>query len=82
MNEDLIVGLLATGIPLFGAGYLMLRQQPGIFRMFAAMLLIGLGYLSATGAMNDIGGKVMGKVNGMTPEETPAAAPAPAPATP
>ena len=80
MNEDLIVGLLATAIPLFAVGYLMLRRNAGIFRMFMAMLLIGLGYLTATGAMSDIGASVMGKVNQAIPETAPVAAPAPAPA--
>ena len=80
MNQDLIVGLVATGIPLFAVGYFMLRRNAGIFRMFMAMLLIGLGYLTATGAMNDIGSKVLGSGH-MMPTSEPAAAPvAPAPA--
>ena len=78
MNEELIVGLLATGIPLFAVGYLMLRRNAGIFRMFMAMLLIGLAYLTATGAMNDIGARVLGHKDAMTPTEEPASAPAPA----
>jgi hypothetical protein len=89
MNQELIVGLVALGVPFFSAGYLMLRKQPGIFRMFMAMLLIGLGYLTATGAINDIGAKVLGhKAMELPPEPAaapataPAPAPAPAPATP
>ncbi len=78
MNQDLIVGLLATGIPLFAVGYLMLRRNAGVFRMFMAMLLIGLGYLTATGAMNDIGSKVLGTGHEMATEAVPAAAPPPA----
>ncbi len=81
MNEDLIVGLLATAIPLFAVGYLMLRRNAGIFRMFIAMLLIGLGYLTATGAMNDIGASVMGKVHQAIPETAPVTAPVSAPVT-
>ena len=84
MNNELIVGLLATGIPLFAVGYLMLRKNAGIFRMFMAMLLFALGYLTLTGAMNDIGSKVLGSgVMTPTSEPAPAAAPeavAPAPA--
>ena len=74
----MLVGLAATAIPLFAVGYLMLRKNAGIFRMFAAMLLIGLGYLTATGTMNDIGAKVLGRTAAMTPTEEPAPAPAPA----
>ena len=78
MNEELIVGLLALGVPFFTVGYLMLRKQTGIFRMFMAMMLIGLGYLTATGAINDIGAKVLQHKPMQLPAE-PAAAPAPAP---
>lgn len=90
MTEELIVGLLALGIPLFGAGYLMLRRNAGIFRMFLAMLIIGLGYLGLTGALDDVGRTILGKAGVATPtadtapatEETaPAPAPESAPAT-
>lgn len=82
MNENLIVGLLALGVPLLGIGYLMLRKQTSIFRMFVAMVLIGLGYLTATGALTDIGVKIMGAVHEAAPAVAPApeSAPAPAPA--
>ena len=74
MNDELIVGLLVLAVPLFAVGYLMLRRQAGVFRMYIAMLLIGFGYLAMTGALNDIGRKVLqrGAV------AVPAAAPAPA----
>ena len=60
MSSNLIVGLLATFIPLFAVGYLMLNKKPPIFRMFVAMLLVGVGYLTATGAIEDIGARVTG----------------------
>ncbi len=60
MSSDLIVGLLASFVPLFAVGYLMLNKKPPIFRMFVAMLLVGLGYLTATGAIEDIGKRLMG----------------------
>ena len=70
----------------FVVGYLMLNKQPPIFRMFIAMLLIGLGYLTATGAIEDIGAKfarhsqtpasVPAAAPGATPKAEPAAAPA------
>ena len=78
MNKDLIVGLIVMFVPLFVAGYLMLRKQPGIFRMFMAMLLVGLGYLTLTGAVNDIGATILGKKDQMMKDRAmaPAAAPA------
>lgn len=88
-NMHLIVGLLALAIPFFAAGFLMLRRQPAIFRMYAVMLLVGLGYLTATGAISDIGRKVLGQPSlppipvptvkaKPEPAAVPAAAPAPA----
>lgn len=93
MTENLIIGLLVTAIPGFVLGYLMLSKQPAIFRMFIAMVLVGLGYLTATGAMEDIGSRVTGKRNDIVvpveaapATETPAAeapaAEAPAAETP
>jgi hypothetical protein len=77
MSDTLVIGLLGTFVPLFTVGYLMLNKQAGVFRMFVAMLLVGLGYLTATGAMEDIGARILGKSNGVA---VPAAATAPAPA--
>ena len=83
MSSNLIVGLLATFIPLFAVGYLMLKGKPPIFRMFVAMLLVGLGYLTATGAIEDIGARVAGGSEVAVPAEmqkAPEAAKAAAPA--
>jgi hypothetical protein len=87
MSEELIVGLLTLAIPLLGAGYLMLHRNAGIFRMFVALLVIGLGYLGFTGSLADIGRTVLGKAGMETmsspePAEStpPAAEPPPAPA--
>lgn len=78
MNQDLIVGALALGVPLFSVGYFMLRGNAGIFRMFVAMLLIGLGYLTATGAISDIGRAILGSDAILVPIEAPVAPAAPA----
>lgn len=75
MMTDLMMGLLVTAVPALAVGYLMLNKQPPIFRMFIVMVLVGLGYLTATGAIEDIGAKVQGKA-----APTPVAAPQPAPA--
>ena len=75
MMMDLVVGLLVTAVPALAVGYLMLKKQPAIFRMFIVMVLVGLGYLTMTGAIEDIGAMMQGKA-----APTPVAAPAPAPA--
>ena len=62
MNEELIVGLLALAVPLLGGGYFALRNNTGIFRMFVAMTLLALGYLTVTGALNDIGATILGRL--------------------
>lgn len=82
MNEELIVGLLALAVPLFAVGYLMLSKQAGIFRMYMAMLLIGFGYLALTGALGDIGRKVLGRGETLAPVAAPVAKPAATPAAP
>lgn len=83
MNQELFVGLLALGVPLFALGYFMLRRTRGVFRMYLAMLLIGLGYLTATGALNDIGAKLIGVGSEAVPVEAVVPAPTPVPdATP
>lgn len=84
MSEDLLIGLAATAIPLVVLGFLLLRRSPVIFRFFMALLLVGLGYLGVTGALDDIGRIVKGE---QEPLVAPAAAPveptpAPAPAEP
>ncbi len=79
MSSDLIVGLLAAFVPLFAVGYLMLNRKPPIFRMFVAMLLVGVGYLTATGAIEDIGARVTGGGEAVAPAATEKA---PAPEAP
>jgi hypothetical protein len=69
VNSELVAGLVVSLVPLLIAGFLALRKEPGIFRFFVAMLLIGFGYLTMTGAINDIGAKVLGHY-----KEVPAAA--------
>lgn len=76
MNQELLVGVLALGVPLMALGYFMLRRNRGVFRMYLAMILIGLGYLTATGALSDIGRTLMGSEGEVMPAESPAPAPA------
>ena len=82
MNEDLLIGLAATAVPLLVLGYLFLRRNPAICRFFVALLLVGLGYLAVTDALSDIGRIVQGKdaavVRPTAGETAPPAAQAPA----
>ena len=52
---------------------------PILLKTLPFFALIGLGYLTATGALSDIGHKIMGAEGEVMPVESPApAAPAPA----
>lgn len=83
MSENILVGLAALGIPLLAAAYLMLRRHAAVFRMVVAMILLGLGYLTATGAISDIGATLMGQPIVPAVIETPVpAAPAETAPTP
>lgn len=55
-------GLLALGIPMLLFGLVFLRRQGGVFWMYLAACLVGLGYLTATGAVSDIGSKALSLV--------------------
>lgn len=75
MNTDLLIGLAATAVPAYVVGYLMLNKYMPVFRMYLAMIAIGLGYLYFTGGLEDIGATF-----GRHMKETPTVV-APAPAT-
>lgn len=80
MNPDLLIGLAATAVPAYVVGYLMLNKNMPVFRMYLAMIAIGLGYLYFTGGLEDIGATF-----GRHMKESPAAAvsaPAAKPAAP
>jgi hypothetical protein len=50
-----IAGAVILGVPLVLAAWLLLRRQPWPVLWFAlALILVGLGYLMATGATDDI----------------------------
>ena len=66
-----IAGGLILAIPLLLIAWVALRRQRAV-RMFAvALILVGTGYLMATGATDDIANFVLG-----APEPAPASAPA------
>jgi len=89
--DDMVLGLITLALPLLVIGFLALRRMPAIFAFFVAMLAVGLGYLTTTGTVDEVGGKVRAHVPaGMLPapisvkvDITPPAMPAAlAPATP
>ena len=49
------LGLAVLFLPLLGLGMMFLRRRLPILFFYTAMCLLALGYLSATGAIEDIG---------------------------
>lgn len=87
--NDITLGLIAAAVPLLILGFIALRRLPWIFAFFVALLAVGLGYLTTTGAIKDFGHKVrvtlpaglIPEHKAKTTEETPASkAPAESPA--
>jgi hypothetical protein len=75
--NDTIIGLLVIGIPALLIGGILLGRYRPVFWMFFAALIVGLGYLTTTGTVDDVGKQAIGYVG--TPAPTPAVAPAAAP---
>ena len=75
-----IVGALVFGLPLVLLAAYLLRRQPSAIRAFAvALILVGTGYLMATGAAADIGRLLLGSARdaAQTIKTPPAPAPGP-----
>ena len=50
-----LIGLLMIGVPALALGALVLwRRHRPVFFFFVALLAVGLGYLSVTGAAEDV----------------------------
>lgn len=54
-----LAGMLTLGIPPMVIGYFLLRRNRMLQWFYLALLLVGLGYLGATGAVNDVGAAMM-----------------------
>lgn len=78
MNET-IIGLLVMGVPALLIGGILLGRYRPVFWMFFVALGVGLGYLTTTGTVDDVGKQAIDYV-GTPPAATPAAAPEAAPA--
>ena len=50
-----VFGLLALGIPPLVLAWVLLRRNLAVFFLFLALLVAGMGYLVATGAVRDVG---------------------------
>lgn len=72
---SMTAGWLALGIPMLLFGIVFLRRQGGVFWMYLAACLLGLGYLTTTGAVSDIGTKTLNLVHSVS-APMPAATPA------
>jgi hypothetical protein len=54
-----LAGVLTLGVVPMVIGYFLLRRYRMLQWFFLALLLVGLGYLGATGAIADVGQAVM-----------------------
>jgi hypothetical protein len=77
-----IAGALALALPLLLVALLFLRRNIFVLLFFVALSAVGIGYLSTTGALDDIGQQVLTQVEHYTAEKAAEPAPAAAPAAP
>ncbi len=77
----LVAGWLALGIPLLVFGLFFLARHRPVMLMYLGACVIGLGYLTATGAVEDVGRKLLGTAttSATTPAKPAPAVPPPAP---
>lgn len=54
-----MIGTMVTLLPLLIFGFVVLRRNLPVLFFYFAMSFVGLGYLVATGAMDDIGSSVI-----------------------
>jgi dipeptide/tripeptide permease len=55
-----IAGAIILGVPVILTAWMILRRQPRpVFWFALALILVGLGYLMATGATDDIARSIM-----------------------
>jgi len=75
------IGLLVTAVPALLIGGILLGRYRAVLWFYIAALVVGLGYLTTTGAIDDIGKQAMTYIptSAAAPEAAPEAAPAAAP---
>jgi hypothetical protein len=74
-----VAGLLTLGVPLALLGLVFLRRNVPVLVFYLVALAVGIGYLTTTGAVDDVGAFALDKA-GMVAEKAAETAPAPAPA--
>lgn len=74
----LVAGWLAIGIPLLIFGFFFLSRIRPVLLMYLFACMIGLGYLTATGAVEEIGAKLI-SVAAKSSQPSPASSTAPMP---
>ena len=62
MISPTVIGALVLGVPALFIAYVSFfwRRRP-IFWFVVALVLVGLGYLASTGALREIGIRLMGE---------------------
>ena len=73
-----VAGLLALGLPLVLLGLVFLRRNVPVFVFYLVALAVGLGYLTSTGAVEDVGKLALAKAEALTSGHTAAPAAVPA----
>lgn len=59
MSRASLIGALLLALPALAAAWIMLwRKQRQVFFFAAALILVGVGYLVATGAAEDVARKM------------------------
>jgi hypothetical protein len=59
-----LLGALIVALPALAAAWAVLRRQRPLFLFAAALIVVGTGYLAATGATDDIARAVMPGIAG------------------
>lgn len=84
---DTHLGLIVTAVPALIIGLVLLGRYKPVLWMYIGAMAIGLGYLTVTGAVEDIGKETRSYLPSekavertVAPEPTPAVAPTPTPA--
>lgn len=73
------IGLIVLGVPALLIGGIILGRWRPVLWFYVAALIVGLGYLTTTGAVDDVGKSVIEAIAAEPEDEAPAAAPEPAP---
>jgi hypothetical protein len=64
MTPAALIGVAVIAIPLLIVFWLLFRKQRALWWFACALLVVGLGYLMATGAAHDIGQRIAPKYVG------------------